>query len=421
MQRPEPVDFLLVGGGLASATAAETLRRHGARGRIAVVGAEPELPYNRPPLSKDFLRGETPKEEIAVQPAAFYRDQDIELLTGHTVEAVDPEARTVRLHTGEVLPYRRLLLATGASLRLLPVPGAELGEVFYLRTVADSQRIQAAARAHRTAVVVGGGFIGAEVAASLTQMGLRVTIVELQSILWAHLFGDEMGRYFHQALADRGVTIVTEDEVAGLESQDGTVSTGERVSAVITKKGKVLPAEMVVIGIGVDPETSLAIDAGLQVDRGVLVDEHMRTSRPDVYAAGDCINFYHPLYNQRLHVEHWQNAIDTGEVAALNMLGQETPIRRAPYFYSDLFDVGMEYLGHAPQWEDLILRGRPEEGSFGAYYVHEGRIVAALHVNNFDETDAARALVEAKVPAAGIAGRLADRSVPLASLAPAAS
>jgi len=402
--------FVIVGGGLAGAKAAETLREEGFDGRMVIVSAEPERPYERPPLSKEYLRGEAGREKVYVHEEAYYADHDIELRLGRSAVELDTEERRLTLDDGEALGYDRLLLTTGAEPRRLPIPGADLDGVVLLRTVADSDALRARLDAGGSAVVVGAGWIGSEVAASARQRGLDVTVVEPLSVPLERVLGPEVGAVYRDIHADHGVRMLTGTGVEAFEG-DGAV---ERVR---TTDGQELACDFVVVGVGVEPRTRLAEQAGIATGNGVLVDEHLQTDAPGVFAAGDVANARHPLYAERLRVEHWANALHQGPVAARAMLGGRDSYDLVPYFFSDQYDVGMEYAGYAPDWDRVVFRGDPATREFIAFWLSGDRVLAGMNVNVWDVSDTIQALIRARVPVDD--GRLADPDVPLEELGPA--
>ena len=375
-----PDTHVIAGAGLAGAKAAEALRAEGFAGRIVLVGEEPELPYERPPLSKEYLRGEVPREQPRVHDEGFYAQHDVELLAGTAVTAIDAGARTVALSSGETLAYDRLLLATGSEPRRLSVPGAELDGVYHLRTLADSDAIAAALQPGARAVIAGGGWIGMEVAASARQKGLEVTVVELAAAPLEQALGREMGELYARLHREHGVDVRTGVKVASLEGQG-------RVERVVLADGSALDADLLVAGLGAVPRTALAERAGLAVENGVLCDASLRTSDPHVFAAGDIANAEHPFYGRRIRVEHWANALHQPEVAAQAMLGKPAEYDRLPYFFSDQYDVGMEYRGLAVGADELVIDGDAERFEFVAYWRREGRVIAAMNVNVWDVGD----------------------------------
>jgi 3-phenylpropionate/trans-cinnamate dioxygenase ferredoxin reductase subunit len=401
------VEHLIIGGGVAAAKAAEGLRAAGGAGSAVVMTAEPELPYERPPLSKDFLRGEAGREKTRTHDEAWYREHDVELLLATRASTVDPATRTVTTEVGDQLRYGGLLLATGARPIRLGLPGEDLEGVYYLRTIDDSERLRAAISRAETMVVIGGGFIGAEVAASATQMDTRVTLLELAETLWTRAVGPQMGRFFEEFLRDRGVHVRTRTGAERLEGDGG-------VEAVVLPDGSRLHADVVVIGVGVRPDVGLAERAGLAVDNGVLVDEHLRAT-DRIWAAGDVANAAHPQFG-RIRIEHWAEALNQGLIAGRNLAGAGDRYDRIPYFYSDQFDLSLSYLGHVREWDELVLRGdrNVKEPKFIAWYLRQGTPRAALIVNDWDAEDPVREVIRRDEPVDR--DRLGDPAVALAEL-----
>jgi 3-phenylpropionate/trans-cinnamate dioxygenase ferredoxin reductase component len=399
--------FVIVGAGFAGAKAAETLREEGFEGRIVLIGAEAERPYERPPLSKDYLRGEADSKPY-VHDEGFYAANEIELRPSTSVDSIDPSAGEIVLEGGERMGYERLLLATGAEPRRVDVPGSDLGGVLYLRTIADSEAIRDRVEAGDRLVTIGAGWIGAEVAASARQKGCEVTVIERSSLPLERVLGPELGAIYRDIHSDHGVNLLAD---TGLEAFEGE---GE-VEAVRTADGNRIEADFVVVGVGVTPRTGLASAAGIEVDNGILVDAHLRTSAPDVFAAGDVANAEHPLFGRRIRVEHWANALNQGPAAARSMLGADQPYDAVPYFFSDQYDVGMEYAGYATEWDEVVFRGDPKDREFIAFWVAGGRVLAGMNVNVWDVTDEIQELVRSK--ARIDRDRLADPDVPLDDLA----
>jgi 3-phenylpropionate/trans-cinnamate dioxygenase ferredoxin reductase subunit len=406
MSRDHP--FVIVGASLAGAKAAETLRAEGFEGRVVLVGAESQRPYERPPLSKDYLRGAAGRDELFVHDPAFYAEQDIELVLGRTAVGLDPAARAVELDDGQRLAYDRLLLTTGAEPRRLAVPGAELDGVLYLRTVEDSDELRRRMARGGAVVVVGAGWIGTEVAASARQLGLDVTVLDPASVPLERVLGREVGAVYRDIHAEHGVRMLMGAGIAACEGD-------AEVRRVRTTDGQTLACDFVVVGIGAAPRTGLAAAAGLAVDDGVLVDEHLQTSAPGVFAAGDVANARHPFYGERVRVEHWANALRQGPVAAGAMLGRAAVYDRLPYFYSDQYDVGMEYTGYAPTWDRVVLRGDPASREFIAFWLVGDRVVAGMNVNVWDVTEPVETLIRGRVAVDD--RRLADPDVGLEELA----
>ncbi|MEV6641868.1 FAD-dependent oxidoreductase [Amycolatopsis sp. NPDC051371] len=377
---------VIVGAGLTGAKAAETLRAEGFTGRVVLVGAEPDLPYERPPLSKGYLLGQDDRASVFVHDEKWYAEQKIEVLTGRRVTALDRAAHEIELAGGERLGYTKLLLATGASPRRLRVPGNDLKGVHYLRRLAHADRLRDALAAGGRVVVAGAGWIGLETAAAARTYGCEVTIVEPGPSPLHATLGPELGEYFADLHRRHGVDLRLGTGVQGFAG-DGAVS------AVWTDAGDI-PADVVIVGIGARPETQLASDAGLAVDDGVCVDAALRTEDPDIFAAGDVASAWHPGYDRRIRVEHWAAATNGGPAAARSMLGREVVHDDLPYFFSDQYDVGMEFTGWFPPggYDRVVKRGTDE--AFHAFWLAGGRVVAGLHVNQWDEgLDAVRELI----------------------------
>jgi 3-phenylpropionate/trans-cinnamate dioxygenase ferredoxin reductase subunit len=395
---------VIVGGGLAGAKAAEALRAEGHDGEIVLIGAEDELPYERPPLSKDYLRGESSREDARVHAERFYAEQSIELRTGANVAAIDPAAREVELEGGERLGWDKLLLATGSEPRRLDVPGAGLDGVLYLRDLDDSDAIAARLEDGLRLAVVGAGWIGSEVAASAREKGADVEIVERAARPLEHVLGAEASDFYARVHRDHGVTLRAGAE---LERFEGS----EQVTGVRLGDGEVIDCDLVVVGIGIVPRTGLAEAAGLEVDDGIVTDERLETSAPGIFACGDVASAHHPFYGRRLRVEHWANALHQPETAARAMLGKDASYDRIPYFFSDQYDVGMEYSGYATEWERIAFRGDPGDGEFIAFWLQEGRVIAGMNVNVWDVTDPIQALIRSRREVDS--ARLEDPDVPL--------
>ena len=404
--------MVIVGAGLAGASAAQTLRSEGFDGRVVLVGDEPELPYDRPPLSKGYLSGETPRAQVSLHDDTFYADHDIELLTGTRVTDLDATAAQVVLDDGARLRFDRLLVATGAAPRRLRVPGGDLAGVHYLRTLADADALRGDVRPGAHLVVVGAGWIGAEIAASARRQGVEVTVVDPAPVPLGRVLGPEVGDFYRRLHADHGVRLLMD---TGLAAFQGT----GRVEAVLTSDGRRLEADAVVVGIGVQPRAELAERAGLEVDDGVLVDELLRTSHPHVFAAGDMARAHHPFYGEHVRVEHWATARDQGAAAARSMLGRGVPYDTLPYFFSDQYDAGMEYRGRASRWDRVVFRGAPESGEFLAFWLQADRVLAGMNVNAWDVGDDIEALIRSRT--AIDPDRLADPDVPLAEVGPRAA
>ena len=411
---PTDRTFIIAGAGLAGAKAAETLRAEGFEGRIALIGSEPEIPYERPPLSKGLLLGTAERTEAYVHEAGWYAEHDVDLRTATTVRAIDAEKHRVRLSDGDDLEYHKLLLATGATPRSLTVPGAALGNVLSLRTLADFDLVAAAVQAGTRLVVVGSGWIGLEVAAAARNRGATVTVVTPATLPLQKILGDRMAEVFAGLHREHGVEFRFGAQVSELRG-------GPDVAQVVLGDGSTINADVVLVAIGVTPNTGLADQARLPVDNGVLVDKQLRTADPDIFAAGDIANIDHPLLRTRLRVEHWETALHSGPVAARAMLGQDAVWDRLPYFFTDQYDLGMEYAGWIPPGArpDVVVRGDETGREFIAFWTVEGRVAAGMNVNVWDVTDPVQELIRA-----GLAGhtvdraRLADPDVPLGDLLP---
>ena len=389
--------IVVVGGGLAGAMAASGAREAGYAGRVVVVGDEPHPPYERPPLSKQVLRGEAPPKSVYVG-----LDDSIEVVTGTAVVGLDIGARRVELGDGGTLAYDGVVLATGAEPRRLTVPGADLAGVHYLRTLDDAVRLGAALKAAERVAVVGAGWIGTEVAAAARALGAEVVMADPSPLPLVRVLGERMGRLFADLHAEHGVTLRLG---VGVESFRG----GAAVDGVVLADGRVEPADVVVVGVGAVPRTALAAAAGLTVDDGVVVDECLRAA-PGVHAAGDVANAFHPGLGRRLRVEHWANALNQGTRAGRNAAGEDEPYDQLPYFYSDQYDLGMEYVGHGAPDDEVVVRGERRE--LIAFWLRDGRVTAAMNVNVWDVVDDLKALVGRTVDPS----RLADPGVPLSEV-----
>ena len=401
--------FVIVGGGLAGAKAAETLRAEGFDGEVVLFGSEPERPYERPPLSKGYLLGKDPRDSAFVHSAGWYPEHDVDLRTGVTVAMIDPAAHLVTFGGGTV-GYDKLLLATGASARRLDVPGAGLGNVLYLRTLPESEALKAAFTPGARVVIVGAGWIGLEAAAAAATAGSSVTVLEPQPGALYGVLGPELGGKFAGLHRAHGVEFRFGESAAEFRAAGPGAA---RVGSVLTSGGTVLPADVVVIGIGVTPNDGLARSAGLAVDNGVVTDSALRTSDPDIFAAGDVANAYLPLLGRHVRVEHWSNALNGGKAAATSMLGQQVEYNRVPYFFSDQYDLGMECAGlpSPGAYDQVVYRGDADALEFIAFWLKEGRLVAGMNVNVWDVNDEIQGLIRAARPLDP--ARLADPAIPL--------
>jgi 3-phenylpropionate/trans-cinnamate dioxygenase ferredoxin reductase subunit len=400
----------IVGASLAGSSAAATLREEGFDGRVVLIGAEPQLPYDRPPLSKNYLRGVTPFEKTLLRPADFYRERDIEMRLGTTVTRVDAEKRTVALHDGERLEFDQLLIATGGKNRRFPIPGIDLPGVYDLRTVADADRIREAMARGGRAVVVGMGFIGAEVAAALRQSGLDVVAIEPFKTPLYRALGEEIGRVVEGLHRDNGVEMILDDAVTAFEGAG-------KVERVVTRNGRRIDCSLAVFGLGIEPATELVAGTPVRVDNGIVVDDQCRTNVPGIFAAGDVANHYHPVCGRQLRVEHWQNGVKQGAAAARSMLGRGQPYDEVHWFWSDQFDANIEYAGFHAAWDQIVVRGSLESRKFLAFYLTGGRVESVVAINQ--GRDMRRTFPIIKARTAVDPASLADPNVDLRTLAPA--
>ena len=402
----------IVGAGLAGARAAEALRKDGYDGAITLLGAEADRPYLRPPLSKEYLRGESDREKLYVHPAAFYEDHRIDLRPSTKVREIAPASREVVVEDGGRLPFDRLLIATGARPRTLPVPGVDLAGVMTLRTVGDADAIRGAASQAERVIVIGAGWIGSEVAASLRMLDRKVVLIAPEVVPLARVLGPEVGEVYRDLHLERGVEWRPGSSVRRIIGTD-------RVQAVETSAGERIPADLVVVGVGVQPQTELAVSAGLTVGDGIEVSDTLMTSAPGIYAAGDVASAWHPFYERPLRIEHWANAKFQGTAAGRSILGDTTPYDRIPYFYSDQYDLGMEYTGWASPSDRLVVRGSLADRQFVAFWLAEGRVVAGMNANVWDVAKPIERLIRSRAVVDPDA--LADSSVKIDELASVAA
>ena len=399
--------YVIVGASLAGAKAAQTLREEGFGGPIMLIGQETERPYERPPLSKDNLLDKAERESIYVHPAGWYGEHDVELRLGTTVTAVDPAAHEVTLADGSRIGYAKLLLATGSSPRRLPVPGADLDGVHYLRRVADSDRIKETFAAASRVAVIGAGWIGLETTAAARAAGVEVTVLEAAELPLLRVLGREVAEVFAGLHREHGVDLRFGVQVAEITGSGG------RADGVRLADGSHIPAEAVIVGVGITPNSQLAEAAGLEVRNGIVTDAGLRSSDPDIYAAGDVANAYHPLLGRHIRVEHWANALNQPQAAGRAMLGQDTAYDLVPYFYTDQYDLGMEYAGYVEPggYDQVVFRGDVQRREFIAFWLAGGRVLAGMNVNVWDVNEAIQAVVRGG--RAVDAARLADVDVPL--------
>ena len=403
-------DFLVVGGGTAAAYCASELRRRGAEGSILIATREAEPPYERPPLSKAYLRGDEGREDAYVNPVGWYEANDVELRVRTNVMSIDPGARTAKLQGGEEVGFEKALLATGAMVNILRVEGAALEGIHYLRAFGNADAIREEARAAGRVVLVGGSFIGCEVAATLQAMGVACTIVMTEAITFENNFGPQVGAFFQDRLREHGVEVVGGETIEAFEG-DG------RVQAVVTAGGRRIEGDMVVIGAGVRPDTMLAQRAGIEVDDGIVCDARLETSAPGIFAAGDVCSYDSVVHGRRLRVEHWDVALQQGRHAAGAMLGSAEPYRELPYFFSDLSDwASLEAVGPAASWDETIIRGDLDGGEFSAWYLQGGRVRAAVSVARAGDLIDARRLIEDGTDVSDARAAVADPGSDLASI-----
>jgi 3-phenylpropionate/trans-cinnamate dioxygenase ferredoxin reductase component len=416
-----PEQIVVVGASLAGATAAQTLREAGFDGSVVLVGEEPSRPYERPPLSKGYLLGNDERDSIFVHPQDWYDEHHVELRLGTTATSIDRDAHEVRLSDGVTLPYTRLLLTTGSAPRRLDVPGADLKGVHYLRRVEDTDALREAFADKPRVVVIGGGWIGLETAAAARQAGMEVSLVEMAELPLLRVLGPEVAQVFADLHREHGVDLRLDTGVAELLGKDGRVVGVRLDDGTDSTEGTVLPADLVLVGVGIAPRTDLAEQAGLEVSNGIDTDEHLRTADPAIWAAGDVANAWHPGLKRRVRVEHWENARQEGRVAAESMLGQDSAHDRMPYFFTDQYDLGMEYTGFVDPtpgseqaYDQVVFRGDKAAREFIAFWLRDRRVLAGMNVNVWDVVDAVGALITSgrQVDTA----RLADPSVPLDQL-----
>jgi 3-phenylpropionate/trans-cinnamate dioxygenase ferredoxin reductase subunit len=407
---------VVVGAGIAGASAVDILRREGFGGRIVLVGDEPEPPYERPPLSKEYLVGTRPLESVYLRTPDYYAEQGVELRLNTPAVGLDTAAQVVLLADGERVPYDRLLIATGGAARRVDVPGVDLDDVLYLRTLADARslaaRMDAAARSDRRVVVVGGGFIGAEVAAACRTLGLDVTLLELLAAPMERVLGAELGGILAQVHRTHGVDLRLGEGIAAFGGRSGG-----RVEEVITTRGTVIPCAFALVGVGMRPRVEWLVRSGVALDDGVLVDSLCASSVPGVFAAGDVARWPYAqpgmAYPEHVRLEHWDNGLRQGEAAARNLLGNAIPFAPVPYFWSDQYDLKLQYVGYAKTWEHVVMRGDPASSSFAAFYLADGRLRAALAVNRVRDLVPLKKLIGAQLETEA----LADEAVDLRALA----
>jgi 3-phenylpropionate/trans-cinnamate dioxygenase ferredoxin reductase component len=403
--------FVIVGANLAGGTAAITLREEGFDGEIVLIGAEPHSPYERPPLSKEYLQGKKPFEDALLKPASFYADHNIRTLFGVRATRIDPQNKVVELENGDSVPYHKVLVTTGVRNRPLRVPGADLEGIYDLRTVVDADRIRDESRSGRRAVLVGMGFIGCEVAASLRSLGVEVTVVEFFKTPLFRVLGEQVGRVFEAIHREQGVQMFFEESVAAFE---GT----RRVRQVVTSNGRSIEGDFVVVGVGVEPVTDIVAGSGVKIENGIVVDEYCQTNVEGIYAAGDVANHFHPVFGRLIRVEHWQNAIHHGGAAARSMLGKLEPYDDVHWFWSDQYDYNVQYAGFHSGWDELVVRGDLDQRDCVVFYLQEQRIAAAVAFNRGRDVQRVMRLIKARVEVD--TAKLQDENTDLRSLMPGA-
>jgi 3-phenylpropionate/trans-cinnamate dioxygenase ferredoxin reductase component len=404
------VTHLIVGASLAGAKAAETLRAEGFDGPLVMIGQERERPYERPPLSKDYLLGKAERETVYVHPRQWYAEHQVDLRLGAAATGLQPSAHEVSLADGSRIGYAKLLLTTGSSPRRLSVPGAGLDGVLYLRNVGDSDRIKAAFQSSSRVAVIGAGWIGLETAAAARAAGLAVTVLETAELPLLRVLGDRVARDFAALHQEHGVDLRCGVQVAGITGSDG------RADGVLLADGSRIEADVVIAGVGITPNSQLASAAGLEASNGIRVDAQLRSSDPDIYAAGDVANAFHPLLGKHIRVEHWANALHQPQAAARAMLGQDVAYDRVPYFFTDQYDLGMEYSGYVEPggYDEVVFRGDVGKREFVAFWLSGGRVLAGMNVNIWGVNDAIQDLIRTGQPVDKDA--LQDLGRPLESL-----
>ena len=396
------VDFLLIGGGMGSAYCASELRRRGAEGSVLLVGREQDPPYERPPLSKEYLRGDAKREDAIVNPREWYEENEIELLTGKNVMSLDAGERVAKIQGGEEVRFGKALLATGAVVNILRVDGCALDGIHYLRAFGNSDSIRDDTDSAEHVVMIGGSYIGCEVAASLVTRGKRCTVVMMEDVALSTGFGEEAGRYFQDVMEAKGIEFIGGDALGVFEGD-------ERVERVVTESGREIDCDAVVVGAGVKPDVMLAEKAGIEVGNGIVCDSRLQSSVEGIFAAGDVCSYDSVVHGRRLRVEHWDVALQQGRYAGAAMLGEEEPFKAIPYFFSDLADwASLEYVGPAEDWDEVVFRGERDSGEFSAWYLKDGKVGGALSVERSEDLVHARTLIETGADISSQRDALAD-------------
>jgi 3-phenylpropionate/trans-cinnamate dioxygenase ferredoxin reductase subunit len=401
---------VIVGASLAGAKAAETLRAEGFDGPVVLIGEESDRPYERPPLSKDYLLGKAERETLYVHPQEWYAEHDVDLRLGVTVTAIDRAAHEVSLADGSMAGYAKLLLATGSSPRRLSLPGADLDGVLYLRSAGDSDRIRTAFQGASQVAVIGAGWIGLETAAAARAAGAEVTVLEMADLPLLRVLGRQVAQVFADLHKDNGVDLRCGVQTLEITGRDG------KAAGVRLADGSHIEADVVIVGVGITPNSQLASTAGLEVDNGIWADAQLRSSDPDIFAAGDVANAFHPLLGKHVRVEHWANALNQPQTAAKAMLGQDVAYDMVPYFFTDQYDLGMEYAGYVEPdgYDEVVFRGDAGRREFIAFWLGGGRVLAGMNVNVWDVNEAIQALVRSGQQVDS--GALSDPATPLESL-----
>ena len=402
--------YVLVGGGLTSLAAIRAIRQKDTAGSITLIGAEQHLPYDRPSLSKEFLRGQKQQYDVLFEQEAFYKEKQVDGLLGKTATGLDTKARKVTLSDGSTILYDRLLLATGGRPRALKVEGSNLKGVHYLRTLDDSKAIQADGMEGKRAVIIGAGFIGMEVAASLTQRGVSVTVLETLPHIWGKFLDEGAASYFQRYCSAKGVTFRTRDSVKAFAGKD-------RLQKVLTTSGQELPCDLACVAVGIDLNLELAQKAGIKIDNGIVANERLEASAPGVYAGGDIVNFYDPIFQKRRRIEHWGHADYTDGLAGQNMLGENKPYDLVSYVWSDIFDLHLEFAGDETEHDERIIRGRMEDNSFAVLYLKKKALTAYFAINwNDKEYGPLQELIKSRKSLAGKEKALQDKATDVTKL-----
>ncbi|HSE83879.1 MAG TPA: FAD-dependent oxidoreductase [Thermodesulfobacteriota bacterium] len=404
------VDFLLIGGGLASATAAETLRKEGAGGKITIISAESSLPYHRPPLSKGFLLRKHTRGLIFIHREDFYKENNIDVILGTTALSVHPEEKVVETDNAGEFSFKKLLIATGSYIKKLSGPGANLGGIYYLRTIADAEALRQATGQAKRAVIVGSSFIGMELASTFTKKGVKTTIIAKEGLLYDKLNSPEISEFFVEYYKSRGVEILLGETIKEFRGK-------KQVEGVTTSSGKEVSCDLIAVGVGVTPEVAFLRGSGIELDDGVVVNEYMQTNKHDIYAAGDVANFFDPVFRRHRRIEHWDNAVKQGQIAAKNMMDKRQPYRDVSYFFSDVFDLSFNFLGDTAGVKERVVRGSTEKKSFSVFYLRDGVIRAAFLLGRpLTEDKAAGSLIQNRVNLKGVKGKLSNTKFPLQSI-----